>query len=182
MGDGVPDPAASGRSGARRVLDFLRREIREVIPPTLFFYVAFGLLLITQALVLAEHGIELLDFGAAALGALMVGKILLIVDKFRFVDRFPDRPLIYNTLWKALLYNLAALIFRYAEAVIPLAIDKGGFLAGNEALFAAIAWPRFILVQLWLAVLLVVYCAARELFRKLGPGEVRALFFGRRKA
>lgn len=169
--------SGTGQRPRRSVGAVIMKEVREVIPPTVFFFFTFTLLLVTQALVLEGYGVDTLDMGKAAIGALLVGKILLIADKLPFIDRFPDRPLIWNTLWKALIYNIGALLFRYLEAVIPLAIDHG-FGAANEQLFASIHWPHFILVQLWLAVLFVVYCGARELIRSIGPERVRALFLG----
>lgn len=171
-------PAAGSRW--HRVGIVLKRELRELIPPTLFFLVAFSLLLVTQALVLLDYGIDLLKLSQAVIGALVAGKILLIVNVFPFVDRYPARPLIWNTLWKALVYNLAALIFRYLEALIPLWIEHGSLATGSDALFAAIHWPHFWLVQLWLAVLFLIYCAVCELSRALGRDRLLALFFGRR--
>lgn len=173
-------PASGGHRS--RVWAVIKKEVRELIPPTVFFLVAFTLLLVTQALVLEDYGVDLLDLGQAVIGALIAGKILLIVDIFPFVDRYPTRPLIWNTLWKALVYNIAALIVRYLEAVIGLWIDKGSFGAANDALFAGIHWPHFWLVQLWLAVLFLVYCAGCELSRALGRETLIALFFGPRKS
>lgn len=37
--------------------------------------------------------------GATA-AALLVATIVLIADKFPFVNRFPDKPLMYNVVWK----------------------------------------------------------------------------------
>jgi preprotein translocase subunit SecG len=161
----------------------LKKELRELIPPAIYFFIAFTLLLVTQALVEDEFGsVEALDLGKAVIGALLVGKILLIVDAFRFIDRYPDRPLIWNTLWKTAIYFVTALVFQYLEGMIPLWIDRGSLGAGSEAFFAAIRWPHFLLVQVWLLVLLFVYCAGRELFRKVGQEQVWGWFFGARRA
>ena len=165
----------------RGVGAFLKKEVRELIPPTIFFMVSFGLLLCTQALVMRDYGIDLFDLGQAVIGALIVGKILLIVDAFPFVDRYPARPLIWNTLWKAVIYNIAAIFFRWLEALVPLWIHHGSFSAGNDALFAGIHWPHFWLIQLWLAVLFLVYCAGCELSRAVGRDKLIALFFGPRE-
>jgi hypothetical protein len=160
----------------------LKKELRELIPPTVFFMITFTLLLITEALVEADYGIDTIEFGKAVIGALIVGKVLLIVDIFPFIDRYPARPLIWNTLWKTVIYNVAALIVRYLEALIGLWIDKGSLGAANDALFAEIHWPHFWLIQLWLAVLFLVYCGGAELSRAIGRDKLIALFFGPRPA
>ena len=41
-----------------------------------------------------------------------------------------------------------------------------------------IVWPLFWLVQMWLLVLLFVYCTLRELIRAIGKRKLTALFFG----
>jgi hypothetical protein len=41
-----------------------------------------------------------------------------------------------------------------------------------------VVWPHFWAIQLWLLVLLFLYCALRELVRALGADEVRRMFFG----
>ena len=175
--------ATPQHAGKHRATSILKKELRELIPPVIYFFIAITLLLVTHALVEEElGGVEVLDFGKAAIGALLVGKILLIVDAFHFIDRYPDRPLIWNTLWKTAIYFVTALIFQYLEGMIPLWIDHGSLSAGNDAFFAAISWPHFWLVQLWLFVLLFVYCAGRELFRKVGREQVWAWFLGSRQA
>ncbi|MGH7333742.1 MAG: hypothetical protein ACREKS_13570 [Candidatus Rokuibacteriota bacterium] len=40
------------------------------------------------------------------------------------------------------------------------------------------AWPHFWVIQLWLVVLLFVYCALRECVRVIGPAKVRAMRCG----
>lgn len=85
----------------RPIARLLIREIREVVPPTVFFFLSFLLLLATQTLVLEEHGIEFYDFSAAAIGALVVGKVVLIADKFRVVDQQPCKAVHEGGLHRA---------------------------------------------------------------------------------
>ncbi|MDZ4736291.1 MAG: hypothetical protein SGJ07_08065 [Rhodospirillaceae bacterium] len=160
-----------------KTVRWLGREIREILPPTIFFFIAFALLLVTQSLVLKEHGIDVWDWGRAIVGALIVGKVVLIVDKFHFIDRYPDRPLIWNALWKTLIYNIAATAVHYLEKLLPLIFDGKGLAAANRTLFAATDWEHIVLIHMWLAVLLLAYCCARELVRAVGPDKVRHMFF-----
>lgn len=39
-------------------------------------------------------------------------------------------------------------------------------------------WPHFWAVQLWLVVLIFVYCALRELVRVIGRQRVQQIFLG----
>jgi hypothetical protein len=161
-----------------KILAVLKHELFEVLPPTIFFLIAFTLILATQRLILREYGIPLTGFGMAVVGALLVGKVVLIVDKLPFVNKFPDKPLIYNTLWKTFIYMSAALLVRYIEHIAPLTARYGDFAEANRRLVAEIVWPHFVMIHMWLVVLFFVYCAMRELVRVIGREKVRHLFVG----
>ncbi len=83
-----------------KFLQIVRHEFIQVLPPTIFFFVAFNVITITKALMLQQYGIDFSGFAAATIGALLVGKVVLVADKLRLINRFPDRPLIYNVAWK----------------------------------------------------------------------------------
>jgi hypothetical protein len=160
----------------------LKHEVLSIIPPTLFFFVAIGLLMLTKRLMLQQYGIQFSDFAAVVVGALIVGKVVLIVDHLPFINRFPEKPLIYNVAWKTIIYVLAALVVRLAEHVVPLIIKYGNVGNAVAHLYYEIVWPHFWIIYLWLSVLLFVYCALRELIRAIGRDQVLRLFFGMERA
>lgn len=152
-------------------------ELRELVPVTLFFLVAFLLLALTQMLLLEEHGIRVVTFFAAAVGALVVAKVVVITDHLPWINRFPHRPLIYNVLWKTAIYFVASLVVRYAEHLIHFWRRMGSLAEANRQLFQEIVWPHFWCVQMWLLVLLLLYCSLRELIRAIGRERVVGMFF-----
>jgi hypothetical protein len=155
----------------------VEHEIRELIPVTLFFFVAFQLLALTDALILKQYGIHVAIFVGATLLALVVAKVVLLTDHFALVNRFPEKPLIYNVIWKTVIYFFAALAFRYLEHLIHFWRTSAGFAEANRRLFEEIVWPHFWAVQLWLLILLLIYCAFRELVRALGRERIITMFF-----
>jgi hypothetical protein len=160
------------------ILSRLKHELVEVIPPAVFFFVAFQLIAFTRALLLEEYGIRTSTFVAATIGALIVAKVVLIVDLVPVVNRFPEKPLIYNVLWKTGIYLVAALLVRYIEHLIPFVREHGDLALANHHLLDEVVWPHFWSVQIWLLVLFFLYCTMRELIRVLGRERVRAMFFG----
>lgn len=160
----------------------LKHEFVEVIPPAVFFFIAFQVIAFSRALMLEQYGIRVSTFLTATISALVVAKIVLIVDLFPFVNRFPEKPLIYNVVWKTAIYLVAALLVRYVEHLIPFVRESGDLAMANRRLLDELVWPRFWAVQLWLLVLFFVYCALRELIRALGRDRVRGMFFGAPKA
>jgi hypothetical protein len=163
-----------------KLLETIKNDFFEMLPPTFFFLIAFLLILFTKRMILSEYGISWTGFGAAVVGAMLVGKVVLMVDKLPFVNKFPDRPLVYNTLWKSLIYFLVALIVRYLMHVVPLIKKHESFMEANRHLAAEVVWPHFWLVQMWLAVLFLIFCAMRELIRVIGKDKVSHMFFSNR--
>jgi len=167
------------RSPLVRIWDVARHEFHEVLPPTIFFLITFHIILLDRALMLREYGLRLASVGAAAVMALLVAKVVLVADKLPFINRFPEKPLIYNVVWKTVIYVVASLLVHYLEHLIPLWWRGGNFLEANDDLWREIVWPHFWAVQMWLTVLLFVYCAARELIRIIGRDRIAGMFFGR---
>lgn len=162
----------------KKIMEKVKNEVMAVVPPTIFFVFAIGLLILTKRLMLTQYGIQFSDVGAAIVGGLIIGKVILIVDHLPFVDRFPNKPLIYNVAWKSVLYGLAAFLVRLAEHLIPLVIKHGSLWEAVAHIIDEVVWPRFWVIYLWLFVLLFVYCSASELIRAVGRDQVLKLFFG----
>jgi hypothetical protein len=50
--------------------------------------------------------VESVTFIIATVGVLIAGKVLLVVDLLPYIDRYRNKPLIYNTLWKTAFYEV----------------------------------------------------------------------------
>ena len=62
---------------------FLVKELKEVLPPTVFFAVSFNLLVLTTDLILADYVRTFFSFLVATTTALVVGKSVLVQ---RYID------------------------------------------------------------------------------------------------
>ncbi len=164
-----------------RILSTVKHEFIKVLPPTIFFFVAFNVISITRALMLQEYGIDFSGVAAASIGALLVGKVVLVADKLPFINRFPEKPLIYNVAWKTVIYIIAVFAVRYVEHLIPFVREFGDLGIGHQHLLDKVVWPRFWSIQIWLLVLFFAYAALHELVRLIGRDEVLRMFFGRPK-
>ena len=161
-----------------KIFQRLKAEFLGVIPTALFFFISFQLLAITRSLILQQYGVQVSTFVAATVAALVVAKVVMVVDLLPFVNRFPDKPIVYNIVWKTTIYLLAALLVRYVEHHVPFIGKYGNIAIANRHLIDEVIWPHFLIVQLWLLVLFLMYCTLREFVRVLGRERIRAIFFG----
>src|SRR5262249_513711 len=142
-----------------RVGHVLLHEFRMVIPPTLFFFAGFNLILLTKRLFLADYLIAYTGFLIATTSALIVGKVVLVADKLPFLAKFDNEPLAYPIVFKSFVYTVLVLIARMLEAFVHYAIEGnpvgGGAFIRHE--LGTFSWSHFIAVQMWIFVLFLIY-------------------------
>jgi len=156
----------------------LKEEFFKILPPTIFFFVALHIVMFIRVLMLEGTGLKSSSSISIAVAALILGKAVLIADMVPMINRFPNKPLIYNVAWKTLIYWLMATLIHYVERLIDFWRQTGGFVAGNRKLLAEIIWPHFWAIQIILFVLIAMYCMMHELVRVIGKEKVLRIFFG----
>ena len=155
-----------------------KEEFFALLPPTIYFFVALHLVAFVRVLMLKGTGLAPLSTISIAVAALILGKSVLIADMLPIINRFPERPLIYNVAWKTLIYLLMSALIHYLERLYDFSKQAGGVVAGNEKLLAEIVWPHFWAVQIILLVLILMYCSMHELVRVIGKERILRIFFG----
>src|ERR1700704_4588626 len=130
----------------------LKEEFFALLPPTIFFFVALHIVMFVRVLMLKGTGISPLSSMSIAVAALILGKAVLIADTLPMINRFHNKPLIFNVAWKTVIYLLVATLIHYLERLIDFWRQAGGLLAGNEKLLAEIVWPHFWAIQILLFV------------------------------
>ena len=162
----------------KSILQKIKQEFLSVLPPTIFFLFAFNVVAITTLLLMKERGIDVPPILMATLLAMVVGKVILIADHLPFINKFPHKPLIYNIVWKTIIYMVVVFIVRYFEHFIPAFREYGGIGEAHQQLLREFAWRRFVAIQIWLLVLFFFYAVLVELVRALGKERVVKMFFG----
>ena len=169
--------ASTPTARLRRAVNWWLAQVKHALPPTIFFFVGFNLILWTKRLILQEHGIEFSGFFTAIVAALLVGKAVLVTDNLPFMRRFDGAPMIQPILFKSAIYWLCVLIVRLAEEFIEFVATGGVIVAFGDHLAIHFSWPRFLSIQIWLMVLFLAYVTIHELNELFGDGELYRLFF-----
>jgi hypothetical protein len=162
-----------------KVSEKIKEEFLALLPPTVFFFIALHIVALVRSLMVKGTGLPIISSGQIAMGALILGKAVLLADLLPAINRFPDRPLAYNVAWKTAIYFFIATFIHYLERLFDFWKEAGGFTAANEKLLAAIIWPHFWGIQIVLFVLILNFCVLREFGRAMGSDTLMAMFFGR---
>ena len=166
----------------RKAAEKLKEEFLALSPPTIFFFIALHIVGLVRALMTRGSGLPLFSSLQIAIAALIMGKAILLADLLPAINRFPAKPLIYNIVWKTVIYFVVASVIHYLERLYDFAKAAGGIVAGNEKLLSEIVWPHFWGIQILLLVIILNYCVIRELGRALGEDRVFRMFFRQRPA
>src|SRR5690242_21731657 len=71
------------RLGARIV-----RELKQALPPTMFFFVGFNFIVLTTNLLVADYAVAVSSFMLATVAALVVGKAVITANAMPFLKLF----------------------------------------------------------------------------------------------
>lgn len=155
-----------------------KHEFKKVIPPTLFFFIILHIVAAIRALMIKGTGVELPVSASVLIASLVLGKCVLIADMLPFINRFPDKPLIWNVSWKTVMYAVVALVVHYLERLYEYWKEAPSLADANSMLWASMNWPRFWAIQLLLITLIFMYCVISELARVIGPERLKKMFLG----
>jgi hypothetical protein len=161
----------------RKAIEKIKEEVKAMLPPAIFFFVALHIVAIVRVLMLKGTGIAVATSLSVTLAALVMGKVVLIADMLPLINRYPDKPLLYNVVWKTAIYTLVSLAVHYLEHLVHHWRETGSIVEANRVLFAKIVWPHFWAIQILLIVMIFCYCTMRELIRVIGRQRVIEMFF-----
>src|SRR4030095_13885071 len=101
-----------------KVAEKIKEEIMALLPPAIFFFVALHIVAIVRSLMLKGTGIAGATSFSVTVAALGRGKVVLVAECLRHINRYPDKPLMYNVIWKTVIYTLVSLLVHYLEHLI----------------------------------------------------------------
>ena len=110
------------------MIAWLKREMVEVGLVTLYFFGCFLLAVILIKLILGEHQIEFRGLSVAVITALVLAKVVVILDKTRTGTRFEgSAPVAVAAGYKTLLYFVVTFVVLLAERVFDAYREQHGF-------------------------------------------------------
>ncbi|VXD25602.1 conserved membrane hypothetical protein [Planktothrix serta PCC 8927] len=143
----------------------------------LYLALSFSVLITLNSLALLKHGIDAFNYGMAIIGALIVGKVIVLCEKLPLVERYGDKPLIISSVYKSILFTIIVLIINVAEHFII-----GLFQQESIAKILIELKDHFFRIDtiyqiFCLFLVFLPFFITRELDQVLGKGSLFNLFF-----
>lgn len=132
-----------------------------------------------QSLILGEYSISYVHYGYAFVEALILSKIILLGQNLQMGERFSEKPLIFITLYKTVIFCLYVLVFTVLEHFVV------GFLHGNtfEKVYQELlskGKDEILAKMLVMFCFFVIFFAFLETGRVLGTDRLVDLFIRKR--
>jgi hypothetical protein len=170
---GTADVAgAQKRSLKTVVLD----EAKSFIGIFIYLFIVFGLLSLHEWVVLSSQNINYRFYGIALINALVLSKVILLAEGFKFADRFKNKPLAYPVVYKSIAFTVLLFIAYVVEEVL-VGLFHGKGLAGSVPAIGGGTIGGWFAVALIMCIALVPFFAFREMTRAIGRPQFYALCF-----
>jgi hypothetical protein len=127
---------------------------------------------------LAHYDIKYFEYGAAIIEGLILAKVIMIGEAFGLADRiFKDRPLIYPTMFKSIVFSCLVGVFAAIEGTIKGWFKGDGFMGWIIELRDEGKY-EFLARCLMVFVVFIPFFGFKELGKVLGgEGKLGKLFF-----
>jgi hypothetical protein len=106
----------------------LRSELRTVGLTTLFFAAWFAVLIALKSLILAEYSIEFRGLSIVVIGALIVAKVVVVLENVPIDRWIGERTALTDVLVRTTLYGLGVVVVLLVEKAFEARHEAGGFI------------------------------------------------------
>jgi hypothetical protein len=150
-------------------------EVKTYLIDVAYLALFFGVFTTYRRLLMAEYDISYGDYGISIVKALILAKIIMLGDVFR-LGRLKDRPLIYRTLFKTVVFTVWVLLFHVLEITGSSLLHGQGITGGAHEFMGQLPYelPAHLLI---VVLAFLPFFAIRELGAVLGEGRLHQLFF-----
>ena len=146
--------------------------LRELVPKVLFFFSVFMVIFLLFKLFVAQYAIEFTAFSTAAVAALILGKVVPLLDWAGSGYRFATYRRVTVIVGKTIVYALAVSVLGIGEQLLEALHKEGSLAAAVSFILAKDESQRFLGLVLLISVVVGIYLTMQELDRGLGKGTM----------
>lgn len=157
----------------------IRHEMIEYAINIVYLTLVFAAFTQYQRFVLAAYDIAYTNYWFALIQAVVLGKVIMIGGVFRLGQGMEDKPLIYPTLYKTVVFVVLVGVFKLIEHAIA-GLWHGKALMSTFGDFSEKDILLLLANSLVVFAAFVPFFAVKELGRVFGGDKIFALFFQER--
>jgi hypothetical protein len=154
----------------------LQHELKAVVLITLFFAAWLGVFMGLKVLILEDYQIRFGSVSAVLIGALILAKVVLILEHVSLGSWLRNRPVLVNVILRTLLYAFGTLIVILLEKAIESRHEQGGFGPALMNVFRHKDMPHLWANTICVTGALLFYNLLSALNHHLGTGGLVRIF------
>ena len=154
----------------------------EMLPPVLFFFIAILLISIVVKLLALQYEIHFYAFARAAIGAVVLGKVVLLMQMAEQKSGVSRHPRATVVAFKTIIYAAAVFLFEFGERLARAWYAAGGLREGFAMVKANANLDHFLALLILICTIVAMYLAMEEISHAMGEGALTRLFFKRSDA
>ncbi|WP_421694644.1 hypothetical protein [Aestuariivirga sp.] len=167
---------STGHAAKPAIIDRAKDQIRQFLLMFFYLWVQLTLFVLNDRIALNEHGLTLTFNGLALVNALVLAKVMLLMEDLHLSRWLDNRPLIYSIIYESALLSVMFLVFHVAER-LAVGMWHGHTLEGSLPMIGGGGFSGVVSVALILFFSLLPFFAFKHLTRAVGAARVKALLF-----
>lgn len=154
----------------------LKHELKAVVLVTLFFAAWLGVFMGLKVLILEDYQIRFGSVSAVLIGALILAKVVLILEHVPLGGWLRDKPVLVDVLLRTFLYAAGTLVVMLLEKAFESRHEQGGFGPALMNVFQHRDMPHVWANAICVTGALLFYNLLSVLNRRLETGGLAGVF------
>ncbi len=168
---------ATGRTFRERAFAAIAGLVREMAPVVLFFFLAFMVIFLIFKFFAAKYSVEFSAVSRAAVAALILGKVIPMLEWAQSRYRFDNHRPAAVIACKTFIYGLIVAALAIGEKIFHGFRETGSLHGGISLVMANASLDRSMGIILLFSLVVGSYLVLQEINRAMGQGALFKLFF-----
>lgn len=151
-------------------IEKIKHELVSVIVLTLYFLVWISFLMLLKYLLLAHYAVGTLDMSKAVIGALVLAKVVLVLEYVPFGKRVRAQAAWVDVVLRTAFYTAGVFVVMVLEKAFESRREADGFMQAVVVLFHDVAIYHLLLSLICVSAALLSYNIISVLHKNLGKG------------
>ncbi len=162
---------------ASKVVAAIKGLVREMAPIVLFFFLAFMVIFLIFKFFAAQYSVEFSATTRAAVGALILGKVIPMLEWAQSRYRFDTHRPAVLIVCKTFVYGLIVGVIAISEKIFHGFRETGNFHGAMDIVIANASLDRSLGIILLFCLVVGSFLVLQQINRAMGKGALVRLFF-----